>query len=122
LPGPGAGSSVRAGEILRAEQVCRGRQPFARGIDQQGSTGFGSEGAGSLAVGGSERVQEHSDECVLGRLAGFKELALVGVPGVVLPVRFPYYSLGTRDVRLADVFRILKQGLDFFLYNASVFG
>jgi hypothetical protein len=48
--------------------------------------------------------------------------ALIGVLGVVGPVRFPCYSLGTRDVRLADVFRILKQGLDFFLYNARVFG
>ena len=49
-------------------------------------------------------------------------VALVGVFAVVVAVRFPSYSLGTRDVRLADVFRILKQGLDFFLYNASVFG
>ena len=47
---------------------------------------------------------------------------LVGVPGMGLPLRFPSFSLGTRDVRLADVFRILKQGLDFFLYNASIFG
>ena len=35
-------------------------------------------------------------------------------------MRFPSFSLGTGDVRLADVFRILKQGLDFFLYNASI--
>jgi hypothetical protein len=47
---------------------------------------------------------------------------LVGVPGIAMPLRFPSFSLGTRDVRLADVFRILKQGLDSFLYNASIFG
>ena len=52
----------------------------------------------------------------------FRIVALVVVLGLVVAVRFPSYSLGTRDVRLADVFRILKQGLDFFLYNASVFG
>jgi hypothetical protein len=51
-----------------------------------------------------------------------RNVALVGVLGVVPSMRFPSYSLGTRDVRLADVFRILKQRLDFFLYNASVFG
>jgi hypothetical protein len=51
-----------------------------------------------------------------------RNVALVGVLDVVVAVRFPSYSLGTRDVSLADVFRILKQGLDFFLYNASVFG
>ena len=39
-----------------------------------------------------------------------------------LSLRFPSFCLGTRDVRLADVFRILKQGLEFFLYNASIFG
>ena len=50
-----------------------------------------------------------------------RNVTLVGVLGVVVAVRFPSYSLGTRDVRLADVFRILKQGLYFFLYNASVF-
>ena len=36
-------------------------------------------------------------------------------------LRFPSFSLGTGDVRLADVFRILKQGLEFFLYNAGIF-
>jgi hypothetical protein len=50
-----------------------------------------------------------------------RNVALVGVLGVVVAVRFPSYFLGTRDVRLADVFRFLKQGLDFILYNASVF-
>ncbi len=39
-----------------------------------------------------------------------------------MPLSFPPFCLGTRDVRLADVFRILKQGLDFFLYNARIFG
>ena len=41
---------------------------------------------------------------------------------MALSLRFPSFSLGTRDVRLADVFRILKQGLDFFLYNAGILG
>jgi len=41
---------------------------------------------------------------------------------MVILLRFPPFSLGTRDVRLADVFRILEQGLDFFLYNASISG
>ena len=39
---------------------------------------------------------------------------------MVMPLRFPSFSLGTGDVRLADGFRILKQRLDFFLYNASI--
>lgn len=51
-----------------------------------------------------------------------RNVALVVLLGLVVPVRFPSYSLGTRDVSLADVFRILKQGLDFLLYNASIFG
>jgi hypothetical protein len=50
-----------------------------------------------------------------------RNVALVGVLVVVVPVRFPPYSFGARDVRLADVFWILKQGLDFFLYNDSIF-
>ena len=41
---------------------------------------------------------------------------------MVIPLRFPSFSLRPRDVRLADVFRILKQGLEFFLYNAGIFG
>ena len=53
------GSSVRAGGVFCVEQVCRGGEAFARGIDQEGSSRFGFEGAGSLAVGGPERVQEH---------------------------------------------------------------
>lgn len=51
-----------------------------------------------------------------------RNLTLIGVLGVVGRVRFPCHFLGTRDVGLADVFRILKQGLNFFLYDASVFG
>ncbi len=39
-----------------------------------------------------------------------------------MPLRFPSFSFGTRDVRLANAFRVLKQGLDFFLYNAGIFG
>jgi len=39
-----------------------------------------------------------------------------------MPLRFPSFCFGTSDVRLADVSRILEQGLDFFLYNASVCG
>jgi len=46
---------------------------------------------------------------------------LVVVLGLVMPLRLPSFSFGTSDVRLADVFRILEQGLDFLLYNASVF-
>ena len=37
------------GGILCTEQVCRGGQPFAGGVGQQGRTGLGSEGAGQLA-------------------------------------------------------------------------
>ena len=39
---------------------------------------------------------------------------------MVILLSFPSFFLGTGDVCLADVFRILKQGLEFILYNASI--
>ena len=59
---PGGGFSVRAGRVFCAEQVCCGWQPFAGGVDQEGGTGLGSEGAGPVLVGGPERVQEYLHE------------------------------------------------------------
>ena len=68
------------------------------------------------------RADDHMWVCSVILEYGLSASYLVVVPGMVMPLRFPSFPLGTRDVRLADVFRILKQGLDFFLYNASIFG
>ena len=74
------------------------------------------------APGSRPRTDDHRWACSVLIAYGLPARYLVGVPGRVMPLRFPSFSLGARDVRLTDVFRILKQGLDFFLYNASILG
>jgi hypothetical protein len=123
-------ADLPGGQSGRCESLSARGQPVRREAAATWPTGTG-------------RCEQHQDlPGILGRCLGLarprsarwavllrpthyidalRNVALVGVLVVVVPVRFPPYSFCARDIFLADVFWILKQGLDFFLYNDSIF-